>query len=84
MFIGVPLHVAVTPGLVQFRVAPPADPETANVPVQAVPVAVWPLKVNVPEKVPVVVAPVTVPVNVCAAYVPLTELPAWVRSIKRD
>jgi hypothetical protein len=27
----------VTMGLVQFRVLPPTDPETANVPVQAVP-----------------------------------------------
>ncbi len=59
--VGKLVQFPVTVGLVQFRVFPPADPETANVPVQAAPVVVVAFQVNAPEKLVVVVAPETVP-----------------------
>jgi hypothetical protein len=80
---GMPVQFAETPGLVNVRVLPPAAPEMANVPVQAAPLAVRALKVQVPENELVVVAPEIVPLNeVPTAYVPFTELPAWVKSIR--
>ncbi len=72
----------VSPGLVQFNMLPPAGPETASVPVQrTAPFIAVALNVNVPEKLVVVVAPETVPLNPPLAHVPKTELPASVRFI---
>ena len=71
--------MADTAGLLQFIVVPPAAPETANVPVHGNPETVCALNVNVPENEVAVVVPLTVPLNVCAAYVPFTELDACVR-----
>jgi hypothetical protein len=76
----------VTAGLVQFTVFPPAVPETAKLPVQAVPVVDVEFHVNVPEKLLFVVAPETVPLapllpKALLDHVPETELPAWVRFI---
>ena len=67
MFVGPPPGqmpvMAVNPGLVQFKVLPPAEPETANVPVQTVAPFSMAFHVNVPEKLVVVVAPETVPLK---------------------
>jgi hypothetical protein len=64
MEVGVPLQVAVTPGLVQFSALPPAGPEAANVPVHGAPASVVPLNEKVPEKSDAVAVPLTMPENV--------------------
>lgn len=74
---------AVIPGLVQVNVLPPAPPDTAIVPLQGVPVVVTALIVKVPEKVVVVVAPLTVPLNRLDVYVPFTADPACVKFIPK-
>jgi hypothetical protein len=77
--VGKLVQFPVTPTLVQFTVAPPALPETANVPVHAPPTVDVELKVNVPEKLLVVVVPETVPLPCDVPQVPDTEVPACVR-----
>ena len=69
--------------LVQFSVFPPAFPDTAKVPVQASPVVVVALKVNVPEKLLAVVVPETIPLAESSDQVPATKLRDWERVIKK-
>jgi hypothetical protein len=72
------LQFPVTPGLVHVNVFPPAFPDTAKVPVQAPPVVLVALKVNVPEKLVAVVVPETVPFaarSPLSAQVPVNCLP---------
>jgi hypothetical protein len=84
MPVGRMVQLAVTLGLVQMMVLLPAFPETAKTPVQAAPLVVVELKVNVPEKLVAVVVPVTVPFafrTPFMAQTPETELSACVRVI---
>ena len=84
MLVGRTEQLAVTPGLVQTIVLLPAFPETVNAPAQAAPPVVVELKVNVPEKVVAVVAPVTVPFAIrtpLTLHTPATELSTCVRVI---
>lgn len=73
MFVGRFEQSPVTPGLIQLSVFPPADPETANVPVQALPVVEIVLYENVPVNVDVSVVPEIVPFADAVAHVPDTE-----------
>ena len=77
MPVGRFVQLPVTAGLVQLSVFPPADPETAKFPVQAVPFVAVEFQVAVPEKLLAVVVPEIVPFPWAVLHVPDTELPAW-------
>ena len=76
MPVGRFVQLPVTIGLVHENVFPPADPDAAKLPVQALPVVEVEFHVIVPEKLVVVVDPETVPFPCAVAQVPDTELPA--------